>query len=429
MPRNAALRVLPLLAAILLTTPGVGFGGGSEYRTIAIDWDPNPGPGIAGYRVHYGKASRDYDFFLDVGAATSATIHHLEPGTAYYVAVTAYNAAGLESSYSQEAVVQLPAAEPPVLESILELFEAEDAVLAPPVVGASDGTTSWVEPSGAEGEGSMLFEFESASAAGAYLWCRVKAPAADADSVYLSVNGLAEQAFHFNGIESAAAEAYGDGWVWRRYQSADGAPLPLDLVAGTNSLALRTRETGWKIDRVVLAGHPDFAPDDALPRTGRVIEIVRQPADRDVNVGDPASFAVEVVSNRDLSYQWRRDGATLSGAGEPALDLGASGFDDAGGYSVIVWSGTKAVVSETATLRVLPASPIRVVDLSLGSDRTLQFDLAGVYGPWVKVYASSDLDSWTLIANVPSGTGLLSIPDPAGEGEPNRYYRLETPDP
>ena len=70
--------------------------------TFLLQWDPNLEPDIAGYKIHWGTSSRVYQKSVDVGAVTSYELSGLDDGVTYYFAVTAYNAAGLESDYSNE---------------------------------------------------------------------------------------------------------------------------------------------------------------------------------------------------------------------------------------------------------------------------------------------------------------------------------------
>jgi hypothetical protein len=63
---------------------------------------------IAGYKIYYGLTSRTYDFIKTVGTQTSYTLSGLEPGRTYYFTVTANDAAGNESRFSNEVSVTIP---------------------------------------------------------------------------------------------------------------------------------------------------------------------------------------------------------------------------------------------------------------------------------------------------------------------------------
>jgi fibronectin type 3 domain-containing protein len=65
------------------------------------------GTGGATYRVYYGTASRaygqPYGAGLDTNGATTFTVSGLPGGQLYYFSVTAVDASGRESVYSNEA--------------------------------------------------------------------------------------------------------------------------------------------------------------------------------------------------------------------------------------------------------------------------------------------------------------------------------------
>jgi chitinase len=56
----------------------------------------------AGYKLYYGRAGQSYEFVLDVGKVASYTLDGLEEGQPYYITVTAYDATGVESDFSNE---------------------------------------------------------------------------------------------------------------------------------------------------------------------------------------------------------------------------------------------------------------------------------------------------------------------------------------
>jgi hypothetical protein len=75
--------------------------------SATLQWDPRVG--AASYRLYYGTASRTYSQALGeglaVGAAnTSYAVNNLTAGRSYYFAVTAVDANGNESVFSNEAV-------------------------------------------------------------------------------------------------------------------------------------------------------------------------------------------------------------------------------------------------------------------------------------------------------------------------------------
>jgi hypothetical protein len=92
------------LGGMLVVSSSAGAAG----QSVSFRWLPNSEPDVAGYKIHYGVASRTYTQVLDVGDTTSATISNLAFGTTYYFALTAYNTIGWESAYTRELVHSVP---------------------------------------------------------------------------------------------------------------------------------------------------------------------------------------------------------------------------------------------------------------------------------------------------------------------------------
>ena len=62
---------------------------------------------VAGYEMHYGTTSGEYDYSVNVGNFRSCTISGLQEGVTYYFAVTAYNDTS-DSNYSDEIAYTIP---------------------------------------------------------------------------------------------------------------------------------------------------------------------------------------------------------------------------------------------------------------------------------------------------------------------------------
>ncbi|MEO0228295.1 MAG: FG-GAP-like repeat-containing protein [candidate division WOR-3 bacterium] len=71
---------------------------------IRLAWDPpnNPPPDLAGYKVYYGHASRNYGPPIDVGNVTTYLLTNIDPKQIYFFAVTAYDTSNNESEFSNE---------------------------------------------------------------------------------------------------------------------------------------------------------------------------------------------------------------------------------------------------------------------------------------------------------------------------------------
>ena len=91
--------LLSLLAIALLVSPMVASGA-----TVTLAWDANTEDDLAGYKIYYGTASRDYSNWKVVGNITQYTLEDLDDGVTYYLAATAYDLYNNESAYSVELV-------------------------------------------------------------------------------------------------------------------------------------------------------------------------------------------------------------------------------------------------------------------------------------------------------------------------------------
>ena len=116
------LKRIPLILVVFFILSNL-FGCGSEpinhtgnssdtdstyHRSVTLSWaaptsDANGSVlnDLAGYRIYYGTDSMNYTQSIDAGNFTGTVINNLSPGT-WCFTVTAYDASGNESNYSQE---------------------------------------------------------------------------------------------------------------------------------------------------------------------------------------------------------------------------------------------------------------------------------------------------------------------------------------
>lgn len=83
----------------------------ADAPAVSLSWNANPESNIAGYKLHFGTQSGVYTSVVDVGKTTQAQLPLMQMGSTYYLAVSAYNSAGLEGPRSTE--FQVTAATPP----------------------------------------------------------------------------------------------------------------------------------------------------------------------------------------------------------------------------------------------------------------------------------------------------------------------------
>lgn len=92
--------------------------GGSEFFRVqlpnasaTLEWDASLSANATGYKIYSGRTGGFLDFEIDVGLVTIYTLADLEPGGTYYYAVTAYDASGAESLFSNEVAYTVPLVE------------------------------------------------------------------------------------------------------------------------------------------------------------------------------------------------------------------------------------------------------------------------------------------------------------------------------
>ena len=98
-----------LLLSSLLTVTA------SQARDVSLQWDAATDTAVTGYKLYYNTNSAAQPFSgtgavqgaspINVNKLTSSVVTGLDPAKNYYFAVTAYNASGTESSYSNIATI------------------------------------------------------------------------------------------------------------------------------------------------------------------------------------------------------------------------------------------------------------------------------------------------------------------------------------
>ena len=101
--------ILIYFALCLFLSPTHSLAG---QATLA--WDPpDIATDVTGYVIHYGTAAGTYSQSIDAGNTTSYSVSNLIDGQTYYFAVTAYNAGGYQSIYSNEVSAAVGITTPP----------------------------------------------------------------------------------------------------------------------------------------------------------------------------------------------------------------------------------------------------------------------------------------------------------------------------
>ena len=82
------------------------------------------------------------------------------------------------------------------------------------------------------------------------------------------------------------------------------------------------------------------------------VKITSQPTTLTVVETAQANFSVEAIGGGELSYQWRKNGAAITGATSASLNLSDVALSDAGSYDLLVSNSVGSVTSVAAVLLV-----------------------------------------------------------------------------
>ena len=101
---------LPLIGFTLALYAATAIAG-----TATLVWDApttntdgSPITDLAGYKIYYGTSPASYSTSIDAGQVTTYQLNTLTAGLTYYFSVTAYNASGIESTFSNEVSKSVP---------------------------------------------------------------------------------------------------------------------------------------------------------------------------------------------------------------------------------------------------------------------------------------------------------------------------------
>ena len=109
--RGAWLLTIAFVGTLLSacgTTPNSSGDGGSGLHTVSLTWNTSTSSNIVGYNVYRGTTSGNYALLKSMNSNTSYLDASVQSGQTYYYAVTAVNAAGAESPYSNRAQAVIP---------------------------------------------------------------------------------------------------------------------------------------------------------------------------------------------------------------------------------------------------------------------------------------------------------------------------------
>jgi hypothetical protein len=136
--------ILPFLMVLFLAITAIGQLAPTNPPAprVLVAWDPNPEPDIGGYKIYHGTNSRLYNVVVDVGNVTNAVLSNFVRGVTYYFAATAYNTSSLESDFSEEVFLAIPA--PPASPGGLNVTNELTVIISARLQEAEDPAGPWM---------------------------------------------------------------------------------------------------------------------------------------------------------------------------------------------------------------------------------------------------------------------------------------------
>jgi hypothetical protein len=104
-------RAACLISALLASAATALVPLQAQAATVTFRWDYGAS-GAAGFMLYCGNSSKNYSLRVDVGNTDAFAISTLQEGAIYFCAVTAYDPAKAESTYSNEVALQVPSTTP-----------------------------------------------------------------------------------------------------------------------------------------------------------------------------------------------------------------------------------------------------------------------------------------------------------------------------
>lgn len=243
-------------------------------------------------------------------------------------------------------------------------------------------------------------------------------PASQAALPTISVQPLAQEVSVGQSITFVVVASNASSYQWLRngvaIEGATNASYTIASAQPGDSASYVVRVTGPGGSRDSDQGNLTVTPVGSGP-----IAITARPISQSVAVGASVTFTV-TASGNGLTYQWLRNGATLTGATTPSYTIASAQTSDAGTYTVRITSGA-ATENASAALVVGgstggPSNPVTITAqptagaVERGGNVTLRVTATGsnLTYQWYK--------DGTAIAGATSSTLTLNNVQPANAG-------------
>jgi len=136
--------------------------------------------------------------------------------------------------------------------------------------------------------------------------------------------------------------------------SKDGVAIS-GATAATYSIAATTAANAGSYSVIVTnsVGSVTSAPATlTVNPAGVAPSITTQPISQSVTAGKSVTLSVVAAGTSPLTYQWRKDGAAITGATSASLTFSSAAASDTGSYSVVIANSLGSINSDVAVLTV-----------------------------------------------------------------------------
>ncbi len=150
--------------------------------------------------------------------------------------------------------------------------------------------------------------------------------------------------------------------------SADTSQFIVAILSGTNwSHPVAGTRTSTNTQAIGIASFGQFQiGESALAPT-----ISTQPQSQRINIGDSVTFTVEASGANPRAYQWRFNGANLSGATTTSFTIASVQDADAGNYSVVITNLNGSNTSASAALTINHAPSLAAISNQTNNEEAL----------------------------------------------------------
>ncbi|MBI5773210.1 MAG: hypothetical protein HZA89_05635 [Verrucomicrobia bacterium] len=206
-----------------------------------------------------------------------------------------------------------------------------------------------------------------------------------------------------------------NGQFWRLLTSTDGTNWTQRTISGVRDLLSVAYGSGT----FVVGGTASILQSDPLTNTAPALAAA--PATVFPMPGSEATLSVLATGSSPLSFQWLRDGASITGAEEPFLYLTNPPTTFTNQFSVVVSNAFGAITSAPVSVVVgVPAA------LGLGKDAVTQLSIAGTPGRRYRVECADSISpgtTWTVLTNLILSSTQEIVTDSSAESSTKRFYR------